>query len=137
VEQALEANVKEICVFTSASEAFTQKNINCSVEESFVRFEPIMQLAKQHGVRVRGGLSCVMGCPYEGDVPVEKTAAVAKRLLDIGCYEVTLGDTIGIGNPGMRVFALVLLKFFRRQNARARSRGRAANSNLCYRIALP
>jgi hydroxymethylglutaryl-CoA lyase len=96
-ESALSVGVKEIAVFTTASEMFSQKNTNCSVKESVLRLNEVMQLAKKHNIRVRGYVSCVLGCPYEGDVSFEKTAALAQALIDMGCYEVSLGDTIGVG----------------------------------------
>lgn len=98
-ESALAAGVTEVAVFAAASESFSQKNINCSIAESLQRFEPIMDLAKSQGVKVRGYISCVMGCPYEGDVSAPAVAEVARNLLDMGCYEISLGDTIGTGNP--------------------------------------
>ena len=98
-EAARDAGVKEVAIFGAASEAFSQKNINCSIEESLARFEPIMTQAKQDGIKVRGYVSCVLGCPYEGEVAVEKVVEVAKTLYDMGCYEISLGDTIGVGTP--------------------------------------
>lgn len=98
-ELAKQAGVKEVAIFGAASEAFSQKNINCSIEESLARFVPIMQQAKQDGIKVRGYVSCVLGCPYEGEVAVSKVAQVAKTLYDMGCYEISLGDTIGVGTP--------------------------------------
>ena len=99
-EDALAAGVKEVAVFAAASEAFSQRNINCSISESLQRFVPIMEGARQHGVRVRGYVSCVLGCPYEGEVDASQVAAVARELYEMGCYEVSLGDTIGTGTPG-------------------------------------
>ncbi|MEE1925361.1 hydroxymethylglutaryl-CoA lyase [Pseudomonas sp. 148P] len=99
-EDALGAGVKEVAVFAAASEAFSQRNINCSIAESLQRFVPIMEAARQHGVRVRGYVSCVLGCPYEGNVDAAQVAAVARELYEMGCYEVSLGDTIGTGTPG-------------------------------------
>lgn len=99
-EDALGAGVKEVAVFAAASEAFSQRNINCSITESLQRFVPIMDAARQHGVRVRGYVSCVLGCPYEGNVDAAQVAAVARELYEMGCYEVSLGDTIGTGTPG-------------------------------------
>ena len=99
-EDALAARVKEVAVFAAASEAFSQRNINCSISESLQRFVPIMDAARQHGVRVRGYVSCVLGCPYEGEVDAAQVAAVARELHEMGCYEVSLGDTIGTGTPG-------------------------------------
>ncbi|WP_248750419.1 hydroxymethylglutaryl-CoA lyase [Pseudomonas sp. MWU15-20650] len=108
-EDALAAGVKEIAVFAAASEAFSQRNINCSISDSLERFAPIMTAAKQHGVSVRGYVSCVLGCPYEGDVAPEQVAAVARELYAMGCYEVSLGDTIGTGTAGAtrRLFEVV------------------------------
>ena len=96
-EAAVEAGVKEVAVFAAASEAFSQRNINCSIAESLERFIPVMEAAKSHGITVRGYVSCVLGCPYEGEVAPEQVAAVARELLAMGCYEVSLGDTIGTG----------------------------------------
>lgn len=99
-EDALAAGVKEVAVFAAASEAFSQRNINCSISESLDRFLPIMEAARLHGINVRGYVSCVLGCPYEGDVDPKQVAAVANELIAMGCYEVSLGDTIGTGTPG-------------------------------------
>ncbi len=99
MQRALAAGVQEIAVFTAASESFNQKNINCSIAESLARFEPVMALAREHKIAVRGYVSCVLGCPYEGDVSVDVVARVARALHDMGCYEVSLGDTIGVGTP--------------------------------------
>jgi len=98
-EDAVAAGVKEVAVFAAASEAFSQRNINCSISESLARFVPIIEAAQQHGISVRGYVSCVLGCPYEGNVPPQQVAAVAKELYAMGCYEVSLGDTIGTGTP--------------------------------------
>ncbi|UTL93299.1 hydroxymethylglutaryl-CoA lyase [Pseudomonas fluorescens] len=108
-EDALAAGVKEVAVFAAASEAFSQRNINCSISESLQRFEPIIEAARSHGVRVRGYVSCVLGCPYEGKVSAEQVAPVARALHDMGCYEVSLGDTIGTGTAGdtRRLFEVV------------------------------
>lgn len=108
-EDALAAGVKEVAVFAAASEAFSQRNINCSISESLERFAPIMASAKQHGVSVRGYVSCVLGCPYEGAIAPEQVAAVARELYSMGCYEVSLGDTIGTGTAGAtrRLFEVV------------------------------
>ena len=108
-EDALAAGVKEVAVFAAASEAFSQRNINCSIRESLERFMPIMAAAKQHGVSVRGYVSCVLGCPYEGTVAPEQVATVARELFAMGCYEVSLGDTIGTGTAGAtrRLFEVV------------------------------
>jgi isopropylmalate/homocitrate/citramalate synthase len=99
MERALAAGAKEIAVFTAASETFNQKNINCSIAESIERFKPVMALASMHGIRVRGYISTVIGCPYEGPIKPEAVARVAKALASIGCYEISLGDTIGVGTP--------------------------------------
>ncbi|AZF32756.1 Hydroxymethylglutaryl-CoA lyase [Pseudomonas sp. R4-35-07] len=99
-EDALAAGVKEVAVFAAASEAFSQRNINCSISESLERFAPIMAAARQHGVSVRGYVSCVLGCPYEGEIAAQQVAAVARELYAMGCYEVSLGDTIGTGTAG-------------------------------------
>ncbi|MDG9922941.1 MULTISPECIES: hydroxymethylglutaryl-CoA lyase [unclassified Pseudomonas] len=99
-EAAVEAGVKEVAVFAAASEAFSQRNINCSIAESLERFVPVMEAAKAHGISVRGYVSCVLGCPYEGEVAPEQVAAVARELFAMGCYEVSLGDTIGTGTAG-------------------------------------
>ncbi|RAU40301.1 MULTISPECIES: hydroxymethylglutaryl-CoA lyase [unclassified Pseudomonas] len=99
-EDALAVGVKEVAVFAAASEAFSQRNINCSISESLDRFLPIMEAARLHGMPVRGYVSCVLGCPYEGHVAPKQVAAVARELFSMGCYEVSLGDTIGTGTPG-------------------------------------
>ncbi len=99
-EAALAAGAEEIAVFGAASEAFSRKNINCSIADSLARFEPVMQAAKRHGIRVRGYISCVAGCPYQGAVEPAAVAEVAAELDRMGCYEISLGDTIGTGTPG-------------------------------------
>lgn len=99
-ETALEAQVEEVAVFAAASEAFSQKNINCSIAESLQRFVPLMEAAKAAQVRVRGYVSCVLGCPYDGDIDPAQVASVARELFAMGCYEVSLGDTIGTGTAG-------------------------------------
>ncbi len=99
-EKARAAGVDEIAVFGAASETFSQKNINCSIEESFARFAPVIEAAKADGARVRGYVSCVLGCPYEGAVPAARVVEVAGRLWELGCDEISLGDTIGVGTPG-------------------------------------
>ncbi|OOV87539.1 hydroxymethylglutaryl-CoA lyase [Oceanospirillum linum] len=99
LESAIEAGVEEVAVFGAASEAFSRKNINCSIAESLERFAPVMELAKANNIKVRGYVSCVLGCPYDGEIPPEKVAEVAKALYDMGCYEISLGDTIGVGTP--------------------------------------
>ena len=98
-ENALAAGAHEVAVFGAASESFSQKNINCSIAESLERFLPVMEAAKQHHIPVRGYVSTVLGCPYEGDIAPEQVAKVAKALYEMGCYEISLGDTIGVGTP--------------------------------------
>ncbi len=98
-ERARAVGASEIAVFTAASEAFNRKNINASIDESIERFTPVMERANADGVAVRGYVSTVLGCPYQGDVPVSDVVRVAKHLHDLGCYEISLGDTIGIGTP--------------------------------------
>ena len=97
--QALNANVKEIAVFTAASETFNQRNINCSIKESIARFEPVVLLAKAHKIPVRAYISCVLGCPYEGAITPAQVIDVASQLLRLGVDEICLGDTIGVGTP--------------------------------------
>jgi len=99
LESALSVGVKEIAIFAAASESFTQKNINCSIEESITRYSEVMEQARQHKLEVRGYVSCVLGCPYEGEIATDKVAGVARRLYDMGCYEISLGDTVGVGTP--------------------------------------
>jgi len=99
LEGAIKSGVKEVAVFAAASESFSQKNINCSISESIERFKPLMAQAKETGIVVRGYVSCVLGCPYEGDIAPQKVAQVAKMLEQCGCYEISLGDTIGVGTP--------------------------------------
>ena len=98
-QAARAAGADEVAIFGAASEAFSQKNINCSIDESLARFAPVLEAAKADGVRVRGYVSCVVGCPYQGAVAPADVARVAKALLDMGCYEISLGDTIGVGTP--------------------------------------
>ncbi|WP_404402479.1 hydroxymethylglutaryl-CoA lyase [Idiomarina seosinensis] len=98
-DNALAVNTDEVAVFGAASEAFSQKNINCSIDESLARFQPVISAAKEQGIPVRGYVSCVLGCPYQGDVPLADVVRVAKTLYDMGCYEISLGDTIGTGTP--------------------------------------
>ncbi len=99
-ERAREVGVEEIAVFTAASEAFNRKNINASIDESLARFAPVLERARRDGVRVRGYVSTVLGCPYQGEVPLDDVVRVARRLHGMGCYEISLGDTIGVGTPG-------------------------------------
>lgn len=96
MQSALATGIKEVAIFASSSETFSQKNINCSIEESFQRFDPIMKLAKKNKIKVRGYLSVCFGCPFEGHVPEKKVIELAKRLYKMGCYEVSIGDTIGV-----------------------------------------
>jgi hydroxymethylglutaryl-CoA lyase len=96
-EAARTAGAKEIAVFAAASESFSRANINCSIAESIERFKPVMIRAKADGIRVRGYVSCVLGCPYEGEIKPQAVVDVAQSLWDLGCYEVSLGDTIGVG----------------------------------------
>jgi len=98
-EAARAAGATEVAIFGAASEAFSRKNINCSIAESLARFRPVVEAAKQSDIKVRGYVSCVVGCPYEGEVQPRKVAEVAGALYDMGCYEVSLGDTIGVGTP--------------------------------------
>ena len=99
LEAALAAGAREVAVFGAASEAFSQKNINCSIAESLERFRPVVEAAKNANVRVRGYVSCVLGCPYQGEVAPQAVADVARALYEMGCYEISLGDTIGAGTP--------------------------------------
>ncbi len=98
-DAALAARADEVVIFGAASEAFSQKNINCSIAESIERFEPVAAAAKAAGLRLRAALSCALGCPYEGEVPVAQVVAVAKRFADMGCDEIDIADTIGVGTP--------------------------------------
>jgi len=98
-ESALAVGCKEVAVFTAASESFTRKNINCSIDESFEKFVDVMTAAKANDIKVRGYVSCMVGCPYEGAIDPQQVAKVSKRLLDMGCYEVSLGETIGTATP--------------------------------------
>lgn len=99
LEQAMAARVDQVAIFTSASEGFCQHNINCSIADSLKRFAPVMRRAMNNNIRVRGYLSCVVDCPYDGQTQPDQVAAVAKALFDLGCYEISLGDTIGTGTP--------------------------------------
>ena len=99
LDRAIASGVKEVAVFAAASETFSQKNINCSIKESLARFLPVMAKAKSENISVRGYVSCVLGCPYEGSVSVAQVDEVAQQLLHMGCYEISLGDTIGVGTP--------------------------------------
>jgi hydroxymethylglutaryl-CoA lyase len=96
----MEVQASEVAVFTAASEAFNKANIRCSIEESIARFDPVFEAARENGVKVRGYVSCIAGCPYQGWVDPAKVREVTQLLLEKGCYEVSLGDTIGVGTPG-------------------------------------
>lgn len=100
LDMALAAGCQEVAVFAAASEAFSQKNINCSIGQSLERFEPVLTKALEAGVAVRGYVSCVLGCPFTGRIPVGQVVQVARALYEMGCYEISLGDTIGTGTPG-------------------------------------
>jgi hydroxymethylglutaryl-CoA lyase len=112
-ERALAARADEVAIFAVASETFSHKNINCSIEESLRRYAELMDAARQHNMPVRGYVSCVLGCPYEGEVSPQAVVEVTGRLLDLGCYEVSLGDTIGVGNAGsmQRLLSVLLARF--------------------------
>lgn len=99
LELALDAKASEVAIFGAASQSFSQRNINCSIEESIERFIPLMELAKAHNIPVRGYVSCVLGCPYEGEIAASEVARVSEILYKMGCYEISLGDTIGVGTP--------------------------------------
>jgi hydroxymethylglutaryl-CoA lyase len=99
-DRARAVGATEVAVFTAASEAFNQKNTNASIDESIERFRPVLERANHDGVRVRGYVSTVLGCPYQGEVPLADVVRVAERLHGLGCYEISLGDTIGVGTPG-------------------------------------
>ncbi len=103
LEQAIKIGVKEIAVFTAASETFCSKNINCTIKESLQKFEEILKIAIDNNILVRGYVSCVMGCPYEGEINPEIVNDIVNKLIKMGCYEVSLGDTIGIGTPGNNI----------------------------------
>uniref|UniRef100_A0A7N6AS76 hydroxymethylglutaryl-CoA lyase n=1 Tax=Anabas testudineus TaxID=64144 RepID=A0A7N6AS76_ANATE len=102
-QDAVAAGATEVAVFGSASETFSKKNINCSIDESMLRFEEVINAAKEQQIPVRGYVSCALGCPYEGHIEPSNVAKVAKRLYEMGCYEISLGDTIGVGTPGSMV----------------------------------
>lgn len=99
LSNALTAGARDIAVFTAASETFCSKNINCSIDQSFDRFAPVFETAKDQSLNVRGYVSCALGCPYEGNVSIASVVSVAKRLLEAGCSEISIGDTIGVGTP--------------------------------------
>ena len=112
-ERAVAAGVDEVAIFAAASEAFSRKNINCSIADSLQRFAPVMAAASEHGLPVRGYISCVLGCPYEGEIAPQAVASVCTQLLAMGCYEVSLGDTIGCGTAGsmQRLLEVLLARF--------------------------
>ncbi len=99
LELALDAKADEVAIFAAASETFSQRNINCSIDDSIERFIPVIKRAKANNIKVRGYVSCVLGCPYEGNIALDKVAHVAQQLYKMGCYEISLGDTIGVGTP--------------------------------------
>lgn len=96
-EEAISTGLKEVAVFTAASKTFTQKNINCSIDESIERFKPVLKLANNNDVKVRAYVSCALGCPYEGKISAEQVTVVADQLYQLGCYEICIADTIGVG----------------------------------------
>ncbi|MEJ2761105.1 MAG: hydroxymethylglutaryl-CoA lyase [Gammaproteobacteria bacterium] len=100
LDNAMAAGAEEVAVFAAATEAFSHRNINCSIAESMERFRPVCETALGSGMRVRGYVSCALGCPYQGEVEPDDVAAVAEQLHQLGCYEISLGDTIGVGTPG-------------------------------------
>jgi hydroxymethylglutaryl-CoA lyase len=112
-ERAVAAGADEVAIFAVASETFSRKNINCGIAESLQRFSALMVAAQQHNIPVRGYVSCVLGCPYEGEVAPQAVAELTDSLLDLGCYEVSLGDTIGVGNAGsmQRLLSVLLARF--------------------------
>jgi len=112
-DAALAAKMDEVVIFGAASEAFSQKNINCSIAESIERFRDVAQAAKQHGMRLRGSVSCALGCPYQGEVTPDAVAEVVRRLRDLGCDEIDIADTIGVGTAGQvkRVFERAAKEF--------------------------
>jgi len=111
LQSALKVNAKEIAIFGAASETFSKRNINCSIAESLQRFQEVVKEAKKENIRVRGYVSCVCGCPYEGAVAPSTVAKLAKEMYEMGCYEISLGDTIGVGTPGsMRIMLEEVLK---------------------------
>lgn len=103
LERARIAGATEVAIFAAASETFSKKNINCTIEQSLERFEKVVKKALAYGMKVRGYVSCVIGCPYEGPTPPPQVAFVSQRLYDMGCYEISLGDTIGVGTPGSMI----------------------------------
>lgn len=110
MERALKAGVKEVAIFTAASEQFNQRNINCSIAESIARFAPVIALAKANKIKIRGYISCVLGCPYEGEITPPQVLHVAKQLIDLGVDEISLGDTIGVGTPKQTTALITAIK---------------------------
>ena len=99
MQDALAAGAREVAIFAAASETFSQKNINCSIDESLKRFEQVAELARTNNIRIRAYVSCVLGCPYEGEIKTQQVATLSRQLYELGCYEISLGDTIGTGTP--------------------------------------
>ncbi|XP_078032644.1 hydroxymethylglutaryl-CoA lyase [Augochlora pura] len=99
LESALKANVKEIAVFSAASETFSRKNTNCSIDDSIKNIKTVVEEAKRHDIKIRGYVSCIVGCPYEGEIKSMQVANISELMLELGCYEISLGDTIGVGSP--------------------------------------
>lgn len=110
MQEAIQSGVKEVAIFASTTESFSKANINCTIEESFERFVPVMKLARKHKIKVRGYLSVCFGCPFEGKVPEKRVIETAKRLYKIGCYEISIGDTIGVADPGQVASLIKKLK---------------------------
>ncbi len=100
MRQAIDAKIKEVAIFAACSESFSKKNINCSIDDSFDRFEAVMKLAKKHQIKVRGYLSTCFGCPFEGEISEKKVVQLAERMQQLGVYEISIGDTIGVAHPG-------------------------------------
>lgn len=124
-------------MFGAASEAFSQKNINCSISDSLKRFEPVCEAAAAKGMRVRGYVSCVLGCPYEGVVDPARVLQVSKTLLEMGCYEISLGDTIGVGTAGSTIKLLdVILKDVPVERVAVHFHDTYDKSHYCYLAAL-
>lgn len=116
LESAIASNVEEIAIFTAASEAFSQKNINCSIDDSIERFKPMMALAAQKGISVRGYVSCIFACPYQGKVTHKEVLSVTEKLFELGCYEVSLGDTTGVGTATQTQALLKEVSSFHKQD---------------------
>jgi hydroxymethylglutaryl-CoA lyase len=129
-EAAIAVDAEEVAIFAAASESFSQKNINCSIDESIERFAPIIADANKRNIKVRGYVSCVVGCPYEGDIDPEQVALVAEKLIAMGCYEISLGDTIGVGTPAS------VTKMLQAVNARVPSAQLAVHFHDTYGQAL-